>query len=89
MLQEPVVGQGLLIIEDSWSHSDTPHSVGILWTSDKSDAETFIWQQTTLTRDTHPCPRRDSNTQSQQTNGHSPLPYTARPLESAILYFKE
>ena len=30
--------QGLRIIEDSWSHSDTPHSVGLLWTSDKPDA---------------------------------------------------
>jgi hypothetical protein len=25
------VGQGLIIIEDSRSHSDTPHSVGLLW----------------------------------------------------------
>ena len=31
------VGQGLLIIEDSRSHSDTPHSVGLLWTSDQPD----------------------------------------------------
>ena len=35
-------------IEDSWSHSDTPHSVGLLWTSDQFEAETFIWQHTTL-----------------------------------------
>jgi len=34
------VGHGLLIVEDSWSHSDTPHSVGLLWTSDQPDAET-------------------------------------------------
>jgi hypothetical protein len=34
------VGQGLLITEDSQSHSDTPHSVGILWTSDKLIAQT-------------------------------------------------
>jgi hypothetical protein len=34
------VGQGLLIIEASRSHSDTPHSVGLLWTSDQPDAET-------------------------------------------------
>ena len=32
--------QGLLIVEDSISHSDTPHSVGLLWTSDQPDAET-------------------------------------------------
>ena len=35
-----LVGQGLLIVEDSWSHSDTLHSVGLLWTSDQPDAET-------------------------------------------------
>ena len=34
------VGQGLLNVEDSWSHSDTLHSVGLLWTSDQPDAET-------------------------------------------------
>jgi hypothetical protein len=34
------VDQGLLIIEDSRSHSDTPHSVGLLWTSDQPVAET-------------------------------------------------
>jgi len=30
------LGQGFLIVEDSWSHSDTAHSVGFLWTSDHS-----------------------------------------------------
>ena len=34
------VGLGLLIIEASRLHSDTPQSVGLLWTSDQSDAET-------------------------------------------------
>jgi hypothetical protein len=38
--QQPPVGQGLLIIEASQSHSDTPHSVGLLWTSNKPEAET-------------------------------------------------
>ena len=33
------MSQGLLIIEDSRSHSDTLRSVGLLWTSDQSDAE--------------------------------------------------
>jgi hypothetical protein len=33
-----LVGQGFLIIEVSRSHSDTPHSVGLLRTSDKPDA---------------------------------------------------
>jgi len=30
--QQPLVCQGLLIIEASRSHSDTPQSVGLLWT---------------------------------------------------------
>jgi hypothetical protein len=55
MAQQPLLGQGLLIIEASWSHLDTPHSVGLFWTSDQPDAETSTWQHTTLTRDIHPC----------------------------------
>jgi hypothetical protein len=39
-------------------------------TSDKPDAETTTWQHTTLTRDGHPCPWRDSNPESQQPSGH-------------------
>jgi hypothetical protein len=40
MAQQPLVGQDLRIIEASRSHSGTPHSVGLLWTSDQPDAET-------------------------------------------------
>jgi hypothetical protein len=40
MALQPLMGQGLLIIEASRSHSDTPHSVGLLWTSDRPVAET-------------------------------------------------
>jgi hypothetical protein len=35
-------------------HSDTPHSVGLLWTSDQPDAENSTWQNPTLTRDRYP-----------------------------------
>jgi len=38
--QHPLVGQGLLIVEDSRSHPDTPHSVGLLWTSNQPDSKT-------------------------------------------------
>jgi len=38
--QQHLVGHGLLIDEASLSNSDTSHSVGLLWTSDQSDAET-------------------------------------------------
>ena len=38
--------QGLLIVEDSRSHS-----VGFLWPTDRPDGETSTWQHTTLTTD--------------------------------------
>ena len=33
------------------THSDTAHSVGRLWTSDRPVAQTSTWRHTTLTRD--------------------------------------
>jgi hypothetical protein len=45
------VDQGRLIIEVSRSHSDKPHSVGLLWTSDQPVAETSTWQHTKLKRE--------------------------------------
>ena len=38
--KSPPVGQGLLIIETSQSHSDTSYSVGLLWTIDQPDPVT-------------------------------------------------
>jgi hypothetical protein len=40
MARLPQVDQELLIFGAPRSHSDTPHSVGLLWTSDQPDAET-------------------------------------------------
>jgi len=74
MAPEPLVGQALLIIEASRSHSDTPHSIGLLWMSDQPEAETCTWQNTALTRDRSPCPRLESNPQSQQANSGRPKP---------------
>ena len=85
MAQHPPVGQGFLIIEDSPSHSDTPRLVGLLWTSNQPGTETSTWQHTTLTRNRHPCPQRDSNPQSQQSSCRGPTPQTERPLGSALL----
>jgi len=53
MTQQPPVGQGLIIIENSSSHSVTQQSVGILWTSDQPDVETTTWQHTTLAGNNH------------------------------------
>jgi len=52
MAQQPLVSQGFLIIEASRSHSDTPYSVGLLWTSDQADAETSNSQHTILAKKT-------------------------------------
>ena len=51
MAQQSPVGQGLLIVEASRSHSGTPHSVGHLWTNDQPDAETSTRQHTTLSKE--------------------------------------
>ena len=51
MAQEPLMVGGLLIIKALRWHSNTPHSVGLLWTSDQPVAETSTWQQKTITRD--------------------------------------
>jgi hypothetical protein len=48
-----------------WSPSDTPQSVGLLWTSDLPGAKNSTWQHKTIARDRQPFPRRDSNPQSQ------------------------
>jgi len=43
MSQQPLVGQVLLTAEVPRSHSDTPHSVRLLWTSDRPVAQTSTW----------------------------------------------
>ena len=86
MAQQPIVSQGL-IVGASRSHSDNPHSVGLLWISDRPEAETSTWQHTTLTTDRHPYPRWDSNPQSQQEGGRRYTPYTARLLGSYVVTY--
>ena len=61
-----VMGLDHLIIEVWRSHSDTPHSVGLPWTSVRLVADTSTWQHTRLKRERHLCSRWDSNPQSQQ-----------------------
>ena len=65
-------------------HKETTHSLGLLWTRDRPVAETSTWQHTTLTRDRHPCPQRDSKPLSQQqATGRRTSPWRDRPLGSA------
>ena len=46
------MGHGL-VIEDSWSHSDTPHSVGLLWTSDQPYTDLYLTTHSTNKRLIH------------------------------------
>jgi hypothetical protein len=72
-----------------WLHNHTQlhHTlIGLLSTSDQPDTNTPMWQHTTLTRDRYPCPRQDSNSQSQQENSCRLMPYTAQPLGSAKMF---
>ena len=61
-----LVGQGLIIIEASQSHTDTPHAVGLLWMNEEPNAETSTCQPTTLTRGKHPCLRQDLNSHTSK-----------------------
>ena len=56
-----LVGLGVILIEVLRFLSDTPHSVGLLWTSARPVAETCTWQEITLTKGRPPCPRQYSN----------------------------
>jgi len=54
------------------TRKDASQSVGLLWTRDQCVTETSTWQHTTLNTDRHPCPRWDSNPQSQPASGLRP-----------------
>jgi hypothetical protein len=61
MAQQPLLGQGLFIIESLWPHSDTLHSVGLPWTSDQRDTEIYMWQHKHSRETDIHAPRWDSN----------------------------
>jgi hypothetical protein len=73
MAHQPPVGQGHLIVKDSRSYSDTTHSVGLLWISDQPVSETLP-DDTQHSSETQPCPRWDSNPQSQKASCRRPTP---------------
>ena len=71
-LQKQYFDQGI-------SFSDTPHTAGLIWTSDPSETgHLYLITHTTLTTDRHPYPCRDSNPQSLPESGLRPTPWTAR-----------
>jgi hypothetical protein len=56
----------LLLQRNTHTHTHThTHTVRLLWTRNRSVAETSSQQNTTRTRDRHPCSLRHSNAQSQ------------------------
>jgi len=63
--EQPCSGLHRLVEVSMW-HINAPHTVGSLWTRDR----TSTWQCTTQTRGRHACPRRESNPQTQQASGH-------------------
>jgi hypothetical protein len=73
--QEPKSGLGRLLLEVSRSHSDTPHSVGLLWTSDQSVAETSTRQH----RNTH-----KGQTYRHHAGFEPTVPVSARPKANAL-----
>jgi len=75
MAQQPPVGQGFLIIEASRSHSDTPHSVRLLLTSDKPGAETSTLQTKHSKQTEIHATGRDSNPKSMQTSGRKRMSF--------------
>jgi hypothetical protein len=76
--QQPPVGQGLLTLEASRSHSDTPHSLLLLWMCDQHNAETSTWQHTTI-------PREKERETSMTPAGFEPtIPASERPQTHAL-----
>jgi len=74
MVQQSLFGQGLLLVEASRSHSDTPHSIGFLWMSDQPDELT-----STCTHSTH------KRLISIPTVGFEPaIPASKRPQAHAL-----
>ena len=70
MALQPIEGQGLLVVETSGSHSDTPH-----WTSDQPDADTATY----TTHNTH---KRQT---SMSPAGFEPaIPASERPQTHAL-----
>jgi hypothetical protein len=53
---DPIAGHGLPSLGFTNTLMNTPRSVGLLWTSDQPDAETYTRQHNTLTTDSHPSP---------------------------------
>ena len=83
-VEQPILGQGPLIIEASRSHPDTPHSVGILWTIIPTRKPLPDNKRHSQQKDIY-APWGDSNPRSQQASCRTPTPQTARLLRWASI----
>ena len=82
MAQKPLVGQGFLITDASRSHSDAPHSVGLLLKSDKPPPDRTQNSQEISVPPTGFEPTIPASKQPQIT------PQTSRPLRSAMNVYR-
>jgi hypothetical protein len=80
--QQPLVGQGLLLIEASRSQS--PHSVGLRWTSDHPTQRTLPDKTQHSQQTDIPTPG-GIQTRHPHKRGLGPTPQTARPLGQIII----
>jgi hypothetical protein len=89
-----IIGLDPLIVEFSPSHSDTPHTVRLLWTSDRLVAEISTWQhiQNLQETDIHP----SAGTRTLNLNKRAAVDPDLRPRDpglafvpqcSSLLYF--
>ena len=63
----------VFLLAEVWrSHSDTPHSVGLLQTCHQPVAETSTRPHRTFKGQRHPCPLQSSKPQFQHANGRTP-----------------
>jgi hypothetical protein len=93
MVQQTLVGQGLLIIQASHLHSDTQHSVVLLWTTDQPDRHICLTTHNTCKTQTSipPCEVRTRNPSKQaaadschRLGGHRDRP--SLPVAHKICY---
>ena len=71
-----------VIVASNYTHGHT-HSLGRTPLGERSARRRDLYLTTHNTYKRHPCPRRDSNPQSQQASRRRPMPQTARPPRSA------
>ena len=84
LAQQPNAGQGRLMVEVFRSRTITHHSRQDYPGRGIGPSQRPLPDSTQHSQDRHPCPRRNSNPQSQQASGRRSSPQTARPLRWAF-----